>query len=429
MSERHLVAVSWAMPPALFPRSLQVARLLRGLHGHGWRSTVVTLADRSRSPFDQIDPSLAEIYSPFYTVEQVPYKEMFSDPWDLRFRWKLGPLSPVDSHWVLDAASEARRAFWRDAEVLVTFAQPWRDHFVGLVFGRPRLPWIAHFSDPWVDSLYYADLPDADRELDRARERAILAACDLAVFTNDHAAELVMRKYPDAIRRKARVVPHAWDPDVLSLLRTAPTTTGDRRPLRICYAGTLLAGRRTAADLLAALADLHRRLGLTNRLEFVVVGSGSGTADAQQKVERLGLQEIVRFQPRVSYLESVEAMQASDVLLLLDAPADANVFLPSKLADYLMTGRCVVAITPARGASADVVDRCGFPRLDPDDVSGIAAVIQGLLERHENGQALPSVRADVAAPFRLDSVASAFAALLDESVARFSWRKRWLSRT
>lgn len=423
--ERRLIAVSWVMPPALFPRSIQIARLLKGLKRDGWRSTVITLPAASHRERGPIDDRLAALYSGEYEREPIALRDTVEEPWNLPFRWKHGPLPVAEAHWILDAAAAARQAIWQGAEVLVTFAQPWRDHFVGLAFGRPRLPWVAHFSDPWVDSLYYDDTPGTQRELDASREAAIMHRCDLAVFTNPYAAELVMRKYPEAVRRKARVVPHAWDPEVLPPL--GPDVGEDRpRPLRLSYVGALLVGRRTAGDLLAALAHLHSKTGLQGRLELAIVGSGSGTDETRQIVERLGLEALVRFHPHVGYLDSLAAMRRSDVLVVLDAAAATNVFLPSKLADYLMVERAMLAITPEQGPSADLMRACGFPSIAPGNVAAAAEAIERLLVQHESGRSLSIAPAAVANRFRLDAVSSAFAAVLDEAVAAFSWKKRWL---
>lgn len=425
---RRLVAVSWSMPPALFPRSIQVARLLKGLQRIGWTSTVVTLDRRSGGSGEPMDPALSDLYASAYQIEPVATREMAKEPWPAPLKWKLGALPPVDVGWAVDAAAAARRVARRDgSEVLVTFAQPWRDHFVGLAFGRPRLPWVAHFSDPWVDSLYYRDMPGAERDRDLKCEAAIVKQADLVVFTNHYAADLVMRKYPATWRSKARVVEHACDADLLPIVDQMPgARPAGKRPLRLSYVGTLLAERRTVDDLLAALAKLEARIGIRGRVELVVIGSGSGTDGARQKASELSLDSLVSFQPQVMYLESLAVMRDSDVLVLIDARARTNTFMPSKLVDYLAAHRPIVGITPAVGASADLLRSSGYPLAEPGDVAGIAGAIEGLLDRHESGLRPITAPEDVVRRYGLDAVAGAFAGLLDEAVAGFSWRRRWL---
>lgn len=86
---------------------------------------------------------------------------------------------------------------------LRVFGQPRSDHLLGLhLKQRLRLPWLAHFSDPWTDTPFRRQGPfcrpvnDADR----------------VIFTSAETLELVMRKYPAGRYAKACVLPHAYEP-------------------------------------------------------------------------------------------------------------------------------------------------------------------------------------------------------------------------
>ena len=58
--------------------------------------------------------------------------------------------------------------------------------------------------------------------------------------------------------------------------------------------------------------------------------------------------------------------------------------LPSKLIDYLPQAKPILALTPPRGASADLVRALGYPVIAPDDEAGIVAALHTLLT-HEAG--------------------------------------------
>lgn len=51
-------------------------------------------------------------------------------------------------------------------------------------------------------------------------------------------------------------------------------------------------------------------------------------------------------------------MVDSDGLLIMDAPADLSVFLPSKLIDYIGAARPILGITPP-GTSSDLIRKIG----------------------------------------------------------------------
>ena len=52
------------------------------------------------------------------------------------------------------------------------------------------------------------------------------------------------------------------------------------------------------------------------------------------------------------------------MLLVIDAPADESLFLPSKLIDYLPARKPILGLTPARGASADLIRALWIQRLN-----------------------------------------------------------------
>ena len=421
----HLIAVSWCIPPALFPRSIQVARLLKGLSRLGWTSTVVTPAVECLAATDPLDGALRDFYSGYYKVAAVDLQrfDVQRATWLNRWRRDMGDDAALtgDEIWVKRASRAVRQLpAWKGANVLATFAQPWRDHLVGLELlgSSRRLPWVALFSDPWIDSPYLQDLPEEQKRREAVQEALVIEHADGVVFTNQYASDLVMNKYPVEWRKKVSVLPHAADPDLLpgaDRLRERPKN--GNQPLRLSYVGNLFLGRRTAHGLLEAVARLESRGGLDGGLELVFVGEGSGLAEAQDKATSLGLDGVVTFRRRLSHLESLAAMRDSDALILIDAPAETNVFLPSKLADYLMVERPIVALTPRVGPSAEIVRQLGYRVVEPEDVSAITDVLEDLLRRHSARTLGPSAAAAAFADrFGVDATARAFAGITDEAI-------------
>jgi hypothetical protein len=422
VTPRALVAVSWCLPPVLLPRSVQVARTLKGLRRRGWDTTVVTPLLKTLPELPVIDPGLDAMYGREYATAPVDMTRVDHDraSWSerTRDRWFGDAGLSDDLVWIKRATSHTLRAVRRlHAAALVTFAQPWNDHLVGLEVKarKPRLPWIAHFSDPWTDSLY-SDVTGPARDRELQREASVIERANRIVFTNAHAADLVMRKYPSRWSDKARVIPHAMDTEVLPPM----AASGPRWPIQIVHVGNLFIGRRTGRAIFDAIAALKRedpRLG--DRLRVVFLGEGSGETEARTQVFLHQLEDVVEFRPRVPYLASLQAMRASDALLLIDAPAATNVFLPSKLVDYLMAERPIVALTPAVGATADILRRFGGRILDPTEAPPIAAALADVVREFESGRPPQGpAPAAVADEFGLERAADTFAAVLDEVTGR-----------
>ncbi|MCU1385397.1 MAG: hypothetical protein JWL71_4094 [Acidobacteria bacterium] len=388
----RLLAVSWEFPPMYGPRATQVSRSLRELAALGRETTAITMAPRRRGPHwhDGVDPEPL----PGVDVVRVPSPEEW---WSVRAAWRLAPVLRdwPDSKWVW--IRRAERAALQAAAVqsfagLMTFGQPWSNHLIGLrVSGATGLRWVAHFSDPWVDSPYSAGF-GRQRAAWRQMEADVIRRADGVVFVTAETADLVMRKYPPEWRRKVSIVPHGFAPQAFA---------GERRPgpLRIVHTGRFYSGRRTPVSFLKAIAALNARANLANILEVTLVGPH--VAEFKRESDAIGLDGIVRFRERVPPAQAQEIAADADVLLVIDAPSDGpSVFLPSKLVDYLSLGKPILGITPAIGASASLLRRLGCRIAPPDRVDSIAAAVADVIAEWREGRlAVSPAFADVAAEF------------------------------
>jgi glycosyltransferase involved in cell wall biosynthesis len=383
---KQLLAVSWEMPPLSGPRAVQVTRTLQELSRHGWRSRVICFGPRS-TRYNQ-DYHVTLDADAGVTLLQVPSPEEW---FVFRALWRICPpvkrLPDEKRVWIPAALRAARLTLAAEpADLLVSFAQPWSDHLIGLRLHRETgLPWVAHFSDPWSDNPY-ARGAAWQRRIWRRMEHDVVAEATRIVFVNQHTADRVMAKYPPDWRHRVRVVPQGYDPAVASV--SAPRRSG---PLRMVYAGRFYDGVRTPDALFDALARIHRRTPLNGRLAVEIVG---GAMDRYEcRAGELGLAEIVSFSGRRSPEQAMAAAAAADVLLVIDAPSDGpSLFLPSKLIDYLPLAKPILGLTPADGPSAALIARLGYTAVDPSDASAIAAAIEGLLRLHEAGELRVSER-------------------------------------
>lgn len=385
---RQVVAVSWTMPPIVLPRSIQVSRTMNALAARGWDTHVVMAPHDSNNPSVPRDDALAALYANACKLKIVEFREEREPSnWVRRQlrRWKP-PANLDDANWIERCARQALKLLHRQEGVFVSFAQPWIDHLVGLEVKRisPSTPWVAHFSDPWTDSPYY-DPADPRLELWREQERAVIEKADAVVFVTAETADLVMAKYPGDWRAKVHIVPHGFDCETLGPVLAKPATGTDqaRGPLRMVYTGNIYEGRREPLPLFDALAELKREGALQDRFQLDIYGN-SPAATADYAHER-GLDDLVRFHRPVGYLESLSLIVAADSLLLLDATSEVNVFLPSKIVDYLMAGKTIFGLTPPVGASATVLRQTGHLVVDLDDREAIRQAVLSAIDLHERG--------------------------------------------
>ena len=376
---KRLLSISWEMPPMYGPRATQVSRLLGALTPLGWRSTVVCMDPRRGGPHwrDGADATLPEGVEPVRVAS--PEERMLVRAGRRLFP-QLRHAPDPQSVWVEPAASAALAAV-RSARPLglVSFAQPWSDHLVGLrVHRAAQLPWVAHFSDPWVDSPYLQTTP-RHRDAAAVLEADVIREATAVVFVTDEAAELVMKKYPREWRGKVAVVPHGFEAGAV-----APAVSRRLGPLRVVYTGRFYGGIRTPTTLLRALAQLKTRMPLENALEIDFIGPH--VVEFSRESSALGLENVVRWRERVSAADARAIAADADVLLVIDAPSTGpSPFLPSKLVDYLPLRKPIVGITPREGATARLLRRLGCPVVAPDDADGIERAIGDLLKRSREG--------------------------------------------
>ena len=382
---------TWAYPPLKYPRAIQVSRLVK-YSRHAIR--VVCGMDGSR-----LDESLAAndggraVEVMRFDIRHPRWRGRVADLLDGSYCCEKLELPDHYLPWALRTAGQVlRRAVIGADEVLVTFAQPMSDHLAGLRLSRALgVPWIAHFSDPWTDNPF-VDQGAWVRALNRRMERAVIAAADRVVFTSQQTLELVMAKYPADWRQRAHVLPHCFDPDQYG----GGIPASPRLIFR--YLGGFYKDR-SPLPLLDALHVLQRRAPeLLSAVQFEFVGSGMAGAPWLERLQGLPT-GLVLVSSSIDYRDSLRLMAESDVLLVIDAPFDSSVFLPSKLVDYLGAERPILAITPP-GAAAELVRRLGGYVVSPGDDTAIAAILERIIADGRQSRRVPdrAVGAEYSAP-------------------------------
>ncbi len=408
-----LLAISFAYPPLAYPRSAQVARLLRHLSDFSVRLVCADEQGARRDPSLEPDgealldgcvrvpfslPKWRLLVGKMASDLQIPLLDKSPD----RYRsWQASVLSAIHREISIEH---------RVPDVLITFGQPMTDHVIGLEAKRRyHLPWIAHFSDPWVDNPYnrYDPLTWA---ANRQMEARVIGGADRLIFTSQETVDLVMGKYPEGWRAKAKVVPHCFDANCY------PKPDGRSGcHLSIRHLGNLYENR-SPKPLLMALKWLSVSAPEALKgVRFELVGAISRESLEDLRRDQIS-SDLVDIKQPVGYEESLRLMIQADGLLVIDAPSDRSVFLPSKLVDYIGAGRPILGITP-QGASAALIHRLGGWAADPSDVRQVAEALQLFLRYLRQTAADhvplwgdPSVRRE----YHASSVAESFASIVNE---------------
>ena len=370
----RILCVTYAFPPLHAPRAIQVARLLTALARRGHAVTVVTA--RPELTAYPCDPGLEALVAPGIRVHRTGTLEgrtlgrllLAAGAPDPKALWALGAL-------------RAARGFLAGGtfDALCTFGQPFTAHLLGLRLRRAAgLPWVAHFSDPWAGNPYLAAYGPWHRRAQRVLEGRVVRAADrILVVSATHAAQLA-RTYGESLRDRMGVLPHAYDPEAYP-----PAPPRDPATFVVAHVGHFY-GARTPEPLLRAAAGIPE--GGRLRLRFV----GGWPTALTRRVRELGLEGRAEFVGPVGYAESLRQIAAADLLVVLDAPAEAeSPFLPSKLIEYLGSGRPVLGITPAAGETARTLHHLRLPVRAPEDIEGIRSLLADYLGGRNAPSAVP----------------------------------------
>lgn len=231
---------------------------------------------------------------------------------------------------------------------IITIGLPIESHMAAIGL-RDKSKWIAHFSDPWPESLMpkpYSDysIPIINR-LQKINVQRIISKANLVSFTCEQSREL-FAKYYNFKFNKTFVVPHVA-PDSLK-----PIKRQDGKFI-ITYAGSL-SRERFFPEFFHAVKKLPKDTRVI--IQFV----GNVHSSARRLINELGIQDHFIFAGQLSRGEVFFRMRESDALLLIEAKMEKYPFLPSKMADYSALELPICAITGVNSAAAEIISRAGF---------------------------------------------------------------------
>ena len=378
------IFLSWAFPPMNFPRAVQVARLA-DYWGLG-SLDVVCAGPTGKSTYRNISDT--------------------SDVTVNKYQDRFGPLFLKMAARIISDDFRQRpdmQVFWakfiekkiltiikgKDNPVLVSFGQPMSDHLAALnIKNKTNIPWVAHFSDPWADNPFSNRSPANQKRIETWEKRVVEEA-DALVFTSEETVDLVMNKYPDEFRQKASVIPHAFREN--RPRKEVEINTGNRT-LKIRYLGNLY-GERNPIQLIKALMAINDEIPeLLNKIKFEFFGELDNATN--NTLSSLSYNEnFISINKGIDYDESLRLMASADVLLILDAPAEKSVFLPSKLIDYIGSGRPLLGITPP-GTAANIIQKLGFPVCNSLDALQMKDPLISILKKIQQGDYRLSYNAD-----------------------------------
>ena len=371
----RILLISWYYPPANDVAALRVGKMAEYLNNSGWDVTVLT-AKRTH-----LDMSLP-VNMPSDMIVRTEWMDsnQLNLPWRLRAKGRNGrgksgtqratPLGDFFTNlvripdqqngWIMYAIRAGRRIIKQHpVDVIYASGPPFSTFFVARALGRKfSVPWVAEYRDGW-SRYVYAPKPEWRQAIDAHLEGRVSSTTAAVVAVSEPWAAF----YRDRFRQPTIAIYNGFDPDSLPV--RAPHRPVQGGQLSITYMGSLYGGLRDPSILYEAI----KRSGLTPD-DLQIRYYGPTAAEIFPLAEKLGVSDFVSLRARIPYRASLETQRQSDVLLLLQSPADPR-NVPAKVFEYLALCRPILGLGLDDGIPARLIrDRsAGIYVSDPDAVA------------------------------------------------------------
>lgn len=203
-------------------------------------------------------------------------------------------------------------------DVIYSRSSPMTSHALAMqIKSHLRLPWFAHFSDPWA----WSPLIKQDNKKIEF-EKNLLSHMDIVYLTNENALKFMKTIYPEKEFHLFR--------NVFAHLK--PLRSNNNTKFKIIHAGNFYQSR-TPEPILKSIASLDDDLRSMISLHFV----GFMDSENEKLIKEFNTQFEIVTHGGLPYEKALEVQLNADLLVSIDPLLDSKdaIFLPSKIVEYM----------------------------------------------------------------------------------------------
>lgn len=297
---------------------------------------------------------------PFYVLEKIVF------PFDANWSWYLSAQWP---------ALRMAKRFRPDA--IYSTGGPVTAHIAAQGVSRKTgIPWIAEFQDPLRTGPSERNFRES--AMHRRTERLVAGNADAVIYLTGKLRDSTMERI--AFKGKVETI-YAGAPSPENSFEGNTDKSPDK--VRLVHIGTL-SSTRNLAGLLAALDELEKSdsSGL-DHLEIYQYGH----ADKAVETSSRRYPSHVHLMGKVSHEEALGIMTGSDLLLLIQDRSDISTeTIPSKVYEYLHSGRPILGLVYRNPELSRMLESHGHVAVQVDDPLAIARALSTLMKRWKDGK-------------------------------------------
>ncbi|MEM2046236.1 MAG: glycosyltransferase [Candidatus Bathyarchaeia archaeon] len=411
---KKVLFLSYYFPPDGNVVSQIAAKFFKYLPRWGWQPVLLTKQFIYRGTRDySYERDIPKNAKKFKALNFEPTSWL---PWRLKALLDERFAVPDDKIlWLPFATKEALQAIKKEhVNAIFAMAPPWTDLLIGQklkqLTGIPLVIWLG---DPWIDNPYRLYHHQSRYEREVQLEMGVFQSADYIVLAEFFLESLIQR-YPFT-KDKASVIPHGYDAEDFLLAAASLPQISDRigDKLFIVYTGSFY-GKHSPFPFIAALSELlHEHSDIKEKLEARFVGNMTKKILHEIRQDSR-LYSVLKYDGVVPHSVSVQRLLEADVLLLVIHQVQKYA-LTTKLAEYLGSGKPILAIVPLDGVAAKLVRQTNSGIVvAPEDIQAIKQAILHFYELWQKKSLQPAVNQAIVQQFEINLLTQRLAKVLDQ---------------
>lgn len=314
--------------------------------------------------------------------------------------------------WILPGTIGGLSAFRRYGyDAIFATGRPWTALLIGVLLKRlTGKPLIVDFRDPWMTNPFRIRYSAMRNRLESWLECQVIRHANMVMANTHELCEEFVRRFPAEPSEKFMTLLNGFDPEDFGRAFDSAARPRNQK-FTITHTGFLY-GKRDPMNFLEAVRLCFEQGRLArDKVEILLIGSAELPYSLSEYLRTSGLSDVVCLHAHVPYRESLDYLNRSDVLLLLQPGTKTQV--PSKLFDYIGVGKPIFGISPLDGATSNLMVKHRLGAVaDPDHVQGISQALSTLYSAWDRGSLDSMVDSEEFQRFDVRNVTGTLAAKL-----------------
>ncbi|MFQ5728833.1 MAG: glycosyltransferase [Waddliaceae bacterium] len=270
-----------------------------------------------------------------------------------------------------------------DVTCLLSTSPPHSNHIITTLLKKlTGVKLVVDFRDPWSRSVWKDQRSTLYKrfrnKIERYLEKWVVSNADKVIFVTSELKNDFIKCYPNLPSSKFHVFTNGYDPE--NKITDTKRIVRNSERFFFTHTGTLYKKRDPSQLIHAVKVLIERHDYLRGRIGIRFIGTISQElSHVLDLVRQLRLQEMIEFLPAVSYRKSLEYMESSNALILLQP--GTHLQIPAKLYDYICFDKPILAVGQKKSAVENVIKDSLGHFVDNESIEDI---INGLILLYEN---------------------------------------------